>query len=112
MNDRFVELLLCLVQLELQLVCKLNGITETISSLLGGLELLIKNLDPDGFLKGLEAEDFEACGGGPVAVAMKVSKALGATETRVLNACSSGDVTGDKSSVVGYVSAIFGRAAV
>ncbi|MGZ3607978.1 MAG: AmmeMemoRadiSam system protein B, partial [Syntrophales bacterium] len=47
------------------------------------------------------------CGGGPAAVTMMVSKKLGANRAKLLKYANSGDVTGDKRSVVGYASAIF-----
>ena len=41
----------------------------------------------------------------------EMAKALGASEAVVLNYADSGDVSGDKSSVVGYLAAAFGAAA-
>jgi hypothetical protein len=69
---------------------------------------LIREFRDDELLSALESERVEACGGGPVAVVMKLSKAAGATEARVLFTCNSGDVSGDRSRVVGYLSAVFG----
>ena len=40
---------------------------------------------------------------------MKASAALGARDGRVLSYADSGDVSGDKTSVVGYLAAAFGR---
>lgn len=40
---------------------------------------------------------------------MMVSKGLGAQKSKVLKYANSGDVSGDKSGVVGYVSAVFFR---
>ena len=50
---------------------------------------------------------WEACGGGAIVAAMIAAERLGATEARVQRYANSGDVTGDKSKVVGYSSAIF-----
>ena len=60
-----------------------------------------------GLLTGLENDTCEACGGGPMAVAMMVAQKRGASNGQVLKYLNSGDITGDKSSVVGYVSAAF-----
>ena len=40
---------------------------------------------------------------------MRAASALGATDARILHYADSGDVSGDKSSVVGYVAAAVGR---
>ena len=42
---------------------------------------------------------------------MRAARALGARDAVVLNYGDSGDVSGDKSSVVGYLAAAFGAAA-
>jgi MEMO1 family protein len=61
--------------------------------------------DPALLLKGLASGSNEACGGGPVVSAMIAARSLGATKCVVLAYANSGDVTGDRSSVVGYLSA-------
>lgn len=61
--------------------------------------------DPKALLADLEGGKSEACGGGPAAAAMMAAKALGATRCEVLRYGNSGDVTGDRGSVVGYASA-------
>ncbi len=48
----------------------------------------------------------EMCGGGPVISAMIASKIMGANSSKVLEYKNSGDITGDKSAVVGYLSAV------
>jgi AmmeMemoRadiSam system protein B len=55
-------------------------------------------------------EDFpeHACGGGPMVSVMRAAKALGARDARVLKYGDSGDVSGDKDAVVGYLAAAFG----
>ena len=67
----------------------------------------IVNFDPDAFMDELEEKSFEACGGGPIAAIMKAAQQLGAKNSAVLHYCNSGDVTGDKSAVVGYLAAAF-----
>ena len=69
----------------------------------------LREFNPDKLLAALSKDETEACGGGPVAAAMIAARALGATRCEVLRHATSGDVTGDKSSVVGYVSAVMVR---
>jgi AmmeMemoRadiSam system protein B/AmmeMemoRadiSam system protein A len=49
-----------------------------------------------------QSRTWEACGGGPIVAAMIAAERLGATRAQVLKYANSGDVTGDKSRVVGY----------
>ncbi len=49
----------------------------------------------------------EMCGAGPVITTMKVCEKLGANKSKVLLYRNSGDVTGDRDQVVGYMSAMF-----
>jgi len=58
----------------------------------------------------LTARRCEACGGGPIVTAMITAKALGADQAKVLMYANSGDVTGDRHQVVGYLSAAFSKA--
>jgi len=51
----------------------------------------------------------EACGTGPIVSTMLLSQKLGATQSKVLKYANSGDVSGDRSGVVGYVSCVFMR---
>lgn len=64
----------------------------------------IARMDVDAFLKALASGEGEACGGGAVAVAMMVGLDRGPVKARILKYANSGDVTGDRSGVVGYVS--------
>ncbi len=48
----------------------------------------------------------EMCGGGATVAIMKAAKAGGADRIRILKYGDSGDMSGDKSSVVGYVAAV------
>lgn len=65
----------------------------------------VEALDPDGLMAALEREPRHACGGGAVVSVLRAAAQLGATEARVLRYADSGDVSGDKSSVVGYMAA-------
>ena len=67
----------------------------------------ILNLDVDEFYKILYERRVTACGFGAIASTMTACKELGATEGKLLKYATSGDVSGDKSSVVGYASIIF-----
>ena len=67
----------------------------------------ILNLDLERFYKILDERKVTACGYGAIASTMVASKKLGATKGRLLKYATSGDITGDKSSVVGYSSIIF-----
>jgi AmmeMemoRadiSam system protein B/AmmeMemoRadiSam system protein A len=63
---------------------------------------------PDNLYYGIKSEEFEACGSGPVYALMVAAEELDAYNVEVLNYANSGDVPhGDKSQVVGYLSAAF-----
>ncbi len=49
----------------------------------------------------------EMCGAGPVLVTMKACEKLGANKAKVLLYRNSGDITGERDQVVGYMSAMF-----
>ena len=66
----------------------------------------VAEFDPEGLLASLAAGECEACGGGPAAAVMMAARELGAERARVAAYATSGDVTGDRSQVVGYVSAL------
>ena len=70
-------------------------------------ENLINNFDPENLMLEFLRNNVEMCGGGPVISAMIASKILGANSSKVLNYKNSGDVTGDRNAVVGYLSAVF-----
>jgi AmmeMemoRadiSam system protein B len=71
----------------------------------------VEQFDPDALQALLERNDRHACGGGPMVAVMRAAKALGARDSVILNYADSGDVSGDKSSVVGYLAAAFGTCA-
>ena len=66
-------------------------------------------LDDEGLMSLLERRPDHACGGGPMVTVLRAARALGATMSRVLRYADSGDVSGDKSSVVGYMAAAVWR---
>jgi AmmeMemoRadiSam system protein B len=65
--------------------------------------------DPDALMDALEREPMHACGGGPMVAVLRAARGLGATRARVLHYADSGDVSGDKASVVGYLAAAVWR---
>ncbi len=67
----------------------------------------ILDLDVDQFYKVLYEKNVTACGYGAIASTMIACKKLGATKGELLKYATSGDITGDTSSVVGYGSIIF-----
>jgi AmmeMemoRadiSam system protein B len=66
-------------------------------------------LDPEGLMDLLERRPDHACGGGPMVSVMRAARALGASSASVVKYGDSGDVSGDKSSVVGYMAAALWR---
>ena len=69
----------------------------------------VSRFDADGLQAALDAEPHHACGGGPTVSVMHAAHLLGARDAVVLNYADSGDVSGDKSSVVGYLAAALGN---
>jgi len=67
----------------------------------------VTKLDLKSFYSVLERLSISACGYGAIATVMQVAKKLGRKRGVVLKYATSGDVTGDKSSVVGYPSVQF-----
>ncbi len=67
----------------------------------------ILDLDVEEFYRILQENQVSACGYGAIASTMVACKELGAKKGRLLKYATSGDVTGDKSSVVGYASIVF-----
>ncbi len=62
----------------------------------------IIELDTEGFLKQIETHDISMCGYAPTAIMMAASLKLGAKEAKLIKYQTSGDTSGDYSSVVGY----------
>lgn len=67
----------------------------------------IANLDVDMFYSTLEEKRISACGYGAIASTMTACKELGAEKGTLIKYATSGDIAGDKSSVVGYASIVF-----
>lgn len=67
----------------------------------------ISAFSPDQLFDDITHERCEMCGYGPAITAMKIARDCGAKEGRVLLYRTSGDITGDKGKVVGYLSGIF-----
>ncbi len=72
----------------------------------------INQFDPLKLMDDLEHEKTEACGGGPIVAVLSAAKKMGGSIARVVSHCNSGDVTGDRDGVVGYLAAIVEKAAV
>lgn len=70
------------------------------------VEKRINDFDFEQLLRDLDDHKCEACGGGPIAVMMKAASLKNINKSFVINRSDSGDVTGDKSEVVGYLSAV------
>jgi AmmeMemoRadiSam system protein B len=68
----------------------------------------VERFDAEGLLDAIERQPNHACGGGPIVAVMNAARALGARQGRVLKYADSGDVSGDKTAVVGYMAAVFG----
>jgi AmmeMemoRadiSam system protein B len=68
----------------------------------------VVRLDADGLQAALDATPEHACGGGPMVAVMRAARAAGARDATILHYADSGDVSGDKSTVVGYLAAALG----
>jgi len=69
----------------------------------------ISDFDYEKLQNDLNSRKCEACGGGPIVVLMKAAGLLNKKKSMLLHRSDSGDVSGDNSEVVGYLSAtIFG----
>ncbi len=69
----------------------------------------VENMDAKQFLTVIESQNVTACGYGPIATLITAAKGLKAKEAKLLQYKTSGDITGDKSSVVGYAALKFNR---
>jgi len=68
----------------------------------------VSRFDADGLQRALDARPDHACGGGPTVAVMRAAQLAGARDAVVLHYADSGDVSGDKSAVVGYLAAALG----
>lgn len=66
----------------------------------------VGNFDEEKLNQNLQKGLCEMCGSGPVITTMKVCRNLGADKSKILIYRNSGDVMGDRSQVVGYLSAM------
>jgi AmmeMemoRadiSam system protein B len=69
----------------------------------------VKAMDAKKFVSVIEEKNVTACGYGPIAATITAAKGLLATEAKLLCYKTSGDITSDKSSVVGYAAVSFRR---
>lgn len=69
----------------------------------------IEAFNPEGVIRAEEEQLGFACGRGAAAAALWACRELGADSVQVLDYSTSGDITGDYSSVVGYGSAVIFR---
>lgn len=65
----------------------------------------VESFNPDHLMETLEQEQVEACGGGPIVSMMLAARKLGGEKSEILHYSNSGDVTGEKEAVVGYMAA-------
>lgn len=84
------------------------------ASLAGKLDAVVieavEQCDPDRLWLALERQPDHACGGGPIVAVMRAARARGARRAHILRYADSGDVSGDKAAVVGYLAAAMSAA--
>jgi hypothetical protein len=83
---------------------------ETAKSLDAEMLRCIESFEPESLFEAERTGRGFACGHAAAAAVLWAAKALGADTVRVLRHATSGDVTGDNSSVVGYGAAVVLRA--
>jgi len=69
------------------------------------VEKLVEKFDIDNLENQFFKNNIEMCGGGPVIAAMIAAKNLGANKAIIIKYLNSGDVSGERKAVVGYLSA-------
>lgn len=67
----------------------------------------IANMDEEGILKEINELNISMCGYGPTIASIKSTRRFGAKKCKILKYATSGDISGDTDSVVGYGSGIF-----
>ena len=72
----------------------------------GNLSKAVTEFDLDAFYQQKQRGEMEACGLAPMAAVLQTSHLLGADRVTIVDYRTSAAVTGDRSSVVGYLSAI------
>ncbi len=80
----------------------------TVEKDMAAIERLL-NLDPEGLFRVIEEMHITMCGPGPAAALAELASKLGGARPRLLKHATSGDVTGEKSWVVGYAAIEFPR---
>jgi AmmeMemoRadiSam system protein B/AmmeMemoRadiSam system protein A len=70
----------------------------------------IEEWDYLNMAQNFDTRVWEACGGGPIIATMIAAERLGGNEAKVLKYANTGDVTGDRSRVVGYGSVVLIKA--
>ncbi len=67
----------------------------------------IASMDEIGMMNEINKFNITMCGYGPTMTTIKATRKLGANKCEILKYATSGDISGDSSSVVGYCSGIF-----
>lgn len=67
----------------------------------------ISKMDEKGLLEDIEKFNITMCGYGPTIATIKATREFGSTKCDILKYSTSGNISGDLSSVVGYCSGIF-----
>lgn len=71
----------------------------------GKLVKIVEEMNGDELMRYSDAGLVEACGAGPICVLLKLAARMGRNHSKTLIYKNSGDVSGDKDRVVGYMSA-------
>ena len=79
--------------------------SDTASQLDSRIADNISSFQPEHLVTDIGIEQARICGAGPIAAMMIACRHLGATSAKVLARTNSGDITGDRSNVVGYLAA-------
>jgi len=69
----------------------------------------IEKLDSDSFYQGLSYGNYYLCGGAAVGTLLKIAENLKANQVKLLKYANSGDITEDKSRVVGYAAFVISK---
>jgi AmmeMemoRadiSam system protein B len=67
----------------------------------------IRSMDDRRFIDNIRSGNSEACGFGGILAGMLLSKKIGKSKSSILFHMDSGDVSGDRNKVVGYLAAVF-----
>ena len=65
----------------------------------------VEAMDAQGLSRALRERRCEACGAGPIMAVLLAARLLGANRAQVLRYATSGDVSGEREAVVGYLAA-------